>query len=95
MIEVSSEALSYMKDLFDQAGQPEAGVRIAVVGNAGLGLLVDHAGEGDFTTEQEGLPIIIDRKLLDYCKSIKIRFKVSDSQECGTDGYIIEAENSL
>ena len=95
MINVSSEALGYMKDLLAQAGEPEAGVRIALVGNAGLGLLVDHAGETDFTMEKEGLPIIIDRKLLDYCKSIRIRFKVSDSQECGTDGYIIEAENSL
>lgn len=95
MIEVSDDALSYMKELFEQSGKPEAAVRIAIVGNSGFGLIVDHPGEADFTMEKEGLPIIIDRKLLDFCKSIKISFQVGSSEECGANGYIIVAENKL
>lgn len=95
MLEVSSEALPYMKDLLEQAGEPGAAVRIAVMGNSGLGLIIGHPKDTDFTTEKDGLSLIIDKSLLDYCKSITIGFQIGDSTKCASNGYIIQAENSL
>lgn len=95
MLTVSDEALGYLRDLLNQSGEVNGAIRVAVMGNSGLGIIVDQAGEKDARFEQDGLPVIIDQGLLDYCKSISITFTTGDGGECGTNGYIITAENPL
>lgn len=95
MLTASDEALGYMKELLDQEANTGSAIRVAVMGNSGLGLVVDDPQENDVTFDKEKISIIVDRNLMGFCKTITIGFKTGDSNSCSSSGYIIETENPL
>lgn len=95
MLTVSEEAIGYMKELLDQEANTGSAIRVAVMGQSGLGLVVDDPQENDVTFDKDQLSIIVDRNLMEFCKTISIGFKTGDSTSCSSSGYIIETENPL
>lgn len=95
MLNISGEARGYMKDLLEQEANAGDVIRVAVMGQAGLGLVVDRASDQDMVFDQEQFRVVVDQKLMEFCKSISISFKEGDSANCGSNGYIIETENSI
>ncbi len=78
MIEISENAAKKIQKLVADAGQPEAGLRVKVVGGGCSGLTykmnLDVPRDGDKVFENDGAKLVIDRKsflylngtLLDY-----------------------------
>ncbi|WP_163340518.1 hypothetical protein [Desulfopila sp. IMCC35008] len=95
MLNASEEALGYMKELLNQEANTGSAIRVAVMGNSGLGLVVDDPQENDVIFNKEQFSIIVDRNLIEFCKTITIGFKTGDSTSCSSSGYIIETENAL
>ncbi len=95
MINVSSEAIKYMKDLLAQEDNTGNGIRIGIVGAARLGVLVDNAAEDDERIDRDGITLIINRNLLSYCESIDVTFTDEQSEDCGKNGYIITTKTPL
>lgn len=95
MLTASDEALGYMKELLDQEANTGSAIRVAVMGNSGLGLIVDDPQENDVIFDNDQFSIIIDRNLLEFCKTITIGFKKGDSNSCNSSGYVIETGNPL
>jgi Fe-S cluster assembly iron-binding protein IscA len=100
MLKIHDEAEEHLKNLLVE-GNENSAIRIALMGGAhgpGLGLIVEEAGENDLRFEHGTLPFIIDKKLMDYCKSITIGFRKGNEGGCGGSsggGFLIESENSL
>ena len=100
MLQVREEALEHLDELLS-GGNEKSGIRIAVMGGAhgtGLGLIVDEAGEDDLQEVHHGIPLIINKELLSYCRSIVIGFRKGAEGSCGGSsggGFLIEAENPL
>jgi Fe-S cluster assembly iron-binding protein IscA len=83
-------------------GGAASGVRIAVMGGGsqgpGLGLVVDAPGENDLVVDQRGTALIIDRSLMEYCRSISIDFTTGSAGRCGGvsgSGFIITPEQPV
>lgn len=100
MLKIHDEAEEHLNNLLAESDENSA-IRIAVMGGAhgpGLGLLVEEAGEDDLIFEHGTIPFIIDKKLMDYCKSITIGFRKGNEGGCGGSsgsGFLIESENPL
>ena len=102
MIQVTDETLVKLEEMLQAEGSKNSAVRIAVMGGGSqgpaLGLVVDEASEDDQRYDVGGLPMIIDKGLIDYCKSITIDFTVGTQGKCGGasgSGFIITAEQPL
>lgn len=100
MLEINDEAIEHLTNLLIQ-GNSESAIRIAVMGGGqgpGLGLIVDEANNSDVSIHQKGIPFIIDRNLLEYCKTISIGFRIGNSGSCGGSsgsGFLITPENPI
>ncbi len=100
MLKIHDEAEEHLNNLLAE-GSDNSAIRIALMGWAhgpGLGLIVEEAGEDDLRFEHGTIPFIIDKKLMDYCKSITIGFRKGSEGSCGgssTSGFLIESENPL
>ena len=102
MIQVTEEALTKLEELLSSQGGEHSAIRVAVMGGGskgpGLGLVVDGAGVDDVTYDVEGVLLIIDRGLLDYCRSVTIDFTIGAEGKCGGasgSGFLIEPENPV
>ena len=102
MIQVTEEALVKLEELLSSEGGEHSAIRVAVMGGGnkgpGLGLIVDEAGTEDVSYDVEGVPLIIDRGLLDYCRSVTIDFTIGQEGKCGGasgSGFLIETENPV
>ncbi len=100
MLKICREAEEHLKNLLSEGNENEA-IRIALMGGAhgpGLGLVIEEAGKDDLKFEHQGLQFIVDKKLMDYCKSITIGFRQGSEGSCGGSsgsGFLIESENPL
>lgn len=96
MLEISTEALAHMADLFSRSSEGEA-IRIAVMGPAGLALILDQPQESDISFDRENIRVVIDRNLMQYCQSIHIGFQAGGGGCAHGEqgGYVIEAENPI
>lgn len=102
MIQVTEEALSKLEELLRSQGGERSAIRVAVMGGGtkgpGLGLVVDEAGAEDVSYDVEGVPLIIDRGLLQYCRSVTIDFTAGAEGKCGGasgSGFLIDPENPV
>jgi len=102
MIQVTEEALTKLEELLHSEGGERSAIRVAVMGGGdkspGLGLVVDEAGNQDMSYDVGGIPLIIDRGLIDYCRSITIDFTVGAEGKCGGSsgsGFLIVPENPV
>ena len=102
MIQVTEEAFVKLEELLSSEGGEHSAIRVAVMGGGskgpGLGLIVDEAGSEDVRYDVEGIPLIIDRGLLDYCRSVTIDFTIGEEGKCGGasgSGFLIETENPV
>ena len=102
MIQVTEEALTKLEELLRSEGGEQSVIRIAVMGGGskgpGLGLVVDEAAEEDKRYDVGGIPLIIDRGLLDYCGSVTIDFTLGTEGKCGGasgSGFLIVPENPV
>lgn len=70
MIEISENAAKKIRQLATDAGQPEAGLRVKVVGGGCSGLTykmnLDVPRDGDKVFEHDGARLIVDRKSFLY-----------------------------
>lgn len=94
MIDISREAAEKLKEMVKQENQAGKGIRIAIMGSMGLGVTVDSKKTDDLCFDRDGVPILIDKKLLDYCKSITITF-IEGEAGCHSAAYIIKPETPL
>ena len=99
MIQVTEEALTKLEELLRSQGGEHSAIRVAVMGGGskgpGLGLVVDEAGDQDVCYDVDGIPLIIDRSLMDYCRSITIDFTIGAKGTCGGasgSGFLIAPE---
>ena len=91
-----------LRELLSAEGGERAAVRIAVMGGGtrgpSLGLVVDEAGTGDKAYDVGGVPVIIERNLIAYCRSVTIDFTVGAGGACGGSsgsGFVIAPENPV
>jgi len=100
MLNIEEEAEEHLGNLLTE-GNEDAAIRVAVMGGQQgpvLGLIIDDAGEDDLSFMHKTIPLIIDRKLMEYCNSITIGFRQGTKGSCGGSsgsGFLIESENSL
>lgn len=101
MLEITEEALKFFSDL-RQEGDNRPAIRIAVMGtggtDSGLGLVPDHILENDLAFQHGEFTVIIDKKLMEYCISIKIDFNHGEPNRCASlskRGFSIKAENPI
>ncbi|WP_136807701.1 hypothetical protein [Desulfosediminicola flagellatus] len=101
MLEVSEEALKHLQNVGgeDNTGVP---IRVAVMGsgatNCGLGLMIDEMTENDTSFIKGDFTVIVDTKLMDYCKTITIDFAKGEADRCDSRskrGFTITAENPV
>lgn len=102
MLEVSPEALVKLTEMVAAQGGERSGIRIAVMGGGtqgpGLGLVVDTPGENDVVIDEHGTALIVDRSLIEYCRSISIDFTTGSGGRCGGasgSGFIIRPERPI
>ena len=102
MLEVSEEALEKLAELLAAQDNGEAAVRIAIMGGGAdspcLGIIVDDIRESDVLIQKGDTPLIIDRNLIEYCRTISIDFKTGSSGRCGGSsgsGFIITPEQPI
>ena len=102
MIQVTEEALTKLEELRGSQGGKHSAIRLAVMGGGaagpGLGLIVDEAGPEDVSYDVEGVVLIIDRGLLEYCRSVTIDFTTGEEGKCGGasgSGFLIETEKPV
>ncbi len=96
MLEVSEEALEKLAEMLSAQENSEAAIRIAIMGGGAnspcLGIIVDDVRETDVLIKKDETPLIIDRNLIEYCKTISIDFTTGSSGRCGGSsgsGFII------
>ena len=78
MLELTDLAVKKLKE-FQEVEGPEQSVRVAIVSGSAkspnLGIVSDDATEADEVFDFDGLPLIIDKALMEYCKKIEIEIK--------------------
>ena len=100
MLTITENAVAHLNEIDDQDKNGTA-IRIAVMGSGsscGLGLVVDEIKTSDITSRHGNHTLIIDGKLLDYCRNITIDFSEGDPEGCSSRsqrGFLISAENPV
>ena len=100
MVNIEEAAEEHLSNLLAE-GNDNAAIRVAVMGGPQgpvLGLIIDDVGEDDMSFTHKAIPLIIDRKLMEYCNSITIGFRQGTEGSCGGSsgsGFLIKSENSL
>ena len=79
MISISDQAARKIIALATEKGQPEAGLRVKVVGGGCSGLTykmdLDLPREGDKVFEHDGARLVVDRKSFLYLKGTELDYK--------------------
>lgn len=98
MMNITSEAVQQLKE-FKGRKAPDSYVRIGIVSGTttgpSLGVLVDDKTEKDTVCSFDGLDVIIDSALLNYCQKISVEYVQQESAGCGAGGFKITPKNSL
>lgn len=89
MLDISSEAIQQLKEFKDKQG-PDSSIRIGIlsghVAGSKLGVTTDIANDKDEMFTFNGLEIVVDKALLDYCESISVEFVLTEGGGCGSGG---------
>jgi iron-sulfur cluster assembly protein len=79
MISITDQAARKIIALATEKGQPEAGLRVKVVGGGCSGLTykmdLDQPREGDKVFEHDGARLVVDRKSFLYLKGTELDYK--------------------
>lgn len=99
MLEITDLAKTQLK-AFKEGENTELPIRIAIMsgaaGKPNLGVMPDEALENDEIQEFDGVQVIIDKGLLEYCKKITVDYVKMESSGCSIDGgFKIHQENHL
>lgn len=93
MISMTDTAARKILALATEKGQPEAGLRVKVVGGGCSGLTykmdLDLPREGDKVFEHDGAKLVIDRKSFLYLKGTELDYK----DELMTSGFNLRNPN--
>jgi len=78
-ISISKEAAEHVRRFVEQAGKPDAKLRVGVKGGGCSGLtyvldMVDEPTEGDKSIEEHGLKLYIDRKSYVYLAGTTLEY---------------------
>jgi iron-sulfur cluster assembly accessory protein len=79
MITLTESAAGKVQELLHQEGQPDVVLRVAVQPGGCSGLryamyLDDSVGDGDVTSEQHGVRVVVDKMSAPYLKEAKVDF---------------------
>ena len=79
MITLTESAAGKVQELLRQEGQPDVVLRVAVQPGGCSGLryamyLDDAVGDGDVTSEQHGVRVVVDKMSAPYLKEAKVDF---------------------
>lgn len=101
MLEITDEAMKFFPDLRPE-GDNRPAIRVAVMGtggtDSGMGLVPDEILESDLAFQHGEFTVVIDKQLMEYCKSILIDFSHGEPNRCASlskRGFIIKAENPI
>ncbi len=101
MLEVSEEALKHLKNVGGEENK-DVPIRVAIMGSGatscGLGLMIDEMTENDSSFIKGDFNVIVDTKLMEYCKTITIDFREGEPDRCDSlskRGFTITAENPV
>lgn len=99
MIEITAEAVEQLKK-FQQTGSSDLPVRVAIMSGAAnrsnIGVMMDDKNANDLEMEFDGLLVIIDSNLMDYCQQIDIDYVQVAGEGCSAGGGVkITAKVSL
>lgn len=101
MIEVSPKAMNRLQDV-GQIPDTGSAIRIAVMGgggpHCGLGLVIDAIKDTDLCILQGDHTLIIDKKLMEYCRNITIDFTDGEPDRCDSlskRGFLLNADVPL
>ncbi len=98
MMKISSEAIQQLKE-FKERKAPDRYLRIGIVSGTttgpSLGILGDEKTDKDTVCSFDGLDVIIDSALLQYCQKISVEYVQQESAGCGGGGFRITPQNSL
>ena len=101
MLEISQKAMSHLQDV-GQIPDSRSAIRIAVMGgggpHCGLGLVIDTIKETDLVIQKGDHTIVIDKKLMEFCRSITIDFTEGERDRCDSlskRGFLLSADNPL
>lgn len=99
MLDVSREAVQQLKEFKNRQG-PDSPIRIGILSGQAtgskLGVTTDVASEKDEIFTFDGLEIVVDKALLNYCKSISVEFVLTAGGGCGSGGgFKIIPQNPL
>lgn len=98
MIDISKEAVQQLKE-YKEKNAPDSYIRIGIVSGttsgASLGVVADDKKDKDTVVNLEGLDVLIDTALLQYCETISIEYIQQDSAACGSGAFKITPKNRL
>lgn len=101
MLEVSDAAVKHFQEVGETTPTTPV-IRIAIMGSrgtsCGLGLIMDQIQETDIAIENGPHTIVVDKKLMEYCRKITIDFTNGEPNRCDSlskRGFLINAENPV
>lgn len=98
MIEISKQARQQLQEFRDRRG-PDGCVRIGILSGStsgpSLGVVVDDKSDSDTLFDFDGLEVIIDKALLEYCQEITVDYVQQEGGGCGSGGFRITPKISL
>lgn len=100
MLTITQNAVAHLGEIADQQHSDMA-IRVAVMGGGsccGLGLVTDEIKDSDVTNHHGSYTVIVDSKLLEYCRTIIIDFSEGDPEGCSSRaqrGFVISAEKPV
>ncbi|MBM9604877.1 iron-sulfur cluster biosynthesis family protein [Desulfopila inferna] len=98
MLNITKEAAQQLKEFRERRG-PDSSVRLGILsGNksgASLGVIVDEKTDSDKTFSFDGLEVIIDKALLEYCENIEVEYVLQEGGGCGGGGFKITPRNPV
>lgn len=101
MIEISNKAMSHLRDV-GQIPDTGSAIRIAVMGgggpHCGLGLVIDTVNDNDLIMKKGDHTLVIDKKLMEFCRNITIDFTEGEPDRCDSlskRGFLLHADNPL
>lgn len=101
MLEISPKAMRHLQDV-GHIPDSRSAIRIAVMGgggpHCGLGLVIDTITENDLVMKKGDHTIVIDKKLMEFCRNITIDFTDGEQDRCDSlskRGFLLNADNPL
>ncbi len=98
MLNITKEAVQQLKEFRERRG-PDSPVRLGILsGNTSgalLGVVVDEKTDSDKIFSFDGLEVIIDKALLEYCETIEVEYVLQEGGGCGGGGFKITPRNPI